>query len=195
LVIGQDDKERKTAIRTAMEKVLIKVSGRRDVVYAPEVEQALSNAMQHVQQFRYKPLEEPEESADEGAVAAEADAPVEKVIKYTQQLWVSFDTKAVNQIMLGAGLPIWGHARPTTLLWLAVEEQGERYILGGNVNDEMKNGLMQSAEDRGLPLLVPLLDLEDQAAVRITDIWGNCKEVINNASLRYQPEDSLVARR
>ena len=53
---------------------------------------------------------------------------------------------------------------------------------------------MQQAEQRGMPLLWPLLDLEDQVAINAGALWGLFRDTIKSASSRYQADAVLVGR-
>ena len=188
-VAGQGVAERRAALRQAFAEVLLRVTGSRDALGQPGLKQALQRPMGYVQQFRYRlrPLPETEGGSDDGA-------PAEGLLEEHQELWVSFDPEAVNTLLAEAGLPLWGRARPATLLWLAVESGGRRELVGGEAGKPFQAALQQAARRRGLPLFFPLLDLEDQAALAFTDVWGNFQDTILRASARYHSEVVLVGR-
>ena len=185
-VASQREGERNRALKDALIEVLIKVSGHRDINSAGALAPTLSNPMGLVQQFQYHelpPVDGRQSQADRGAKD-----------QFTQVLSVSFDAQAVNQALNNAGLPVWGRARPSTLVWLAIEDKGERYLLGGDVHPEVQDVLKQEAQRRGVPVLIPLLDLEDESALRFADVWGGFQDVILDASRRYQAEAILVGK-
>lgn len=187
-VKSQGDAERNQALNTALVEVLIKVSGNRNVTSIASLQPVLSHPMGLVQQFRYRELPKFE---DRETVQSEGNR-VEN--PFTQVLRVSFDAQAINQALNDAGLPVWGRARPSTLLWLAVEDGNERYLLGVDDHPDIQELIRQEAHRRGVPVMIPLMDLEDQANLRFTDVWGNFQDVIVDASSRYQPEAVLVGR-
>ena len=43
-----------------------------------------------------------------------------------QRLRVLFDEAAVTRILRDRGLPVWGQVRPTVLVCLGIDDQGER---------------------------------------------------------------------
>ena len=189
-VKGQGDAERNRALKEALAEVLIKVSGNRNVISMAALQQVLSRPMELAQQFRYRELPKVENQQDSPfpQAAMGTQEPVKQV------LWVSFDAQAVNQALNNAGLPVWGRARPSTLVWLAVEDDNERYLLGGDSHPDVQEQIRHEAQRRAVPVLIPLLDLEDQANLRFTDVWGNFQEVIVEASGRYQAEALWVGR-
>ena len=58
--------------------------------------------------------------------------------------------------------------------------------------------LPQSIDDfsqlRGLPLVMPIMDLTDLSAVTITDVWGRFSQPVAQASARYMAEAVVVIR-
>jgi len=123
-------------------------------------------------------------------------------------LFVSFDGEALEETLRQAGQTVWGADRPLTLVWLAVDwGQGEREILGANdmdkspdegrsvdLNRMLRQRLLDFAERRGLPIMFPLLDSEDLAAVNFSDIWGGFDEALLEASARYDVDSVLIGR-
>jgi hypothetical protein len=109
---------------------------------------------------------------------------------------------------------VWGSNRPGVLLWLAVSDaDGRRLLSENNVyessiyedsalknirarNDvnEIIRTLQDQARLRGLPLLFPLLDLEDTASLSTAEVWGAFLGRIDDASIRYNPDSVLTAR-
>jgi hypothetical protein len=50
------------------------------------------------------------------------------------------------------------------------------------------------ADERGLPIEFPVLDLRDVDALSFADVWGGFEDRILSASSRYRPDAVLVAR-
>lgn len=181
-VATQGEAERGRALVTAFEAVLVKVTGRRDAAAAPEIRAALRQPMAYVQQYLYRPLPAAPPDADPQAPP------------YTQLMRVRFDAQAINRLVQRAGVPLWGRVRPTTLMWVAVEDGGERYLLGADGHEDLRALLEGEAQRRGLPVLLPLLDLEDRRALFFTDVWGNFGDAVLKASARYQVAAVAVGR-
>lgn len=182
-VTGQSAAERIAASRTALEDVLVKVSGRADIANLPQLKPMLSNAQQWVQRYQYRTVPPPVS----GTSTADSGAP-------TQMLWETFDRKTINQRLYDAGVSVWGINRPVTLMWLAIEDGRERYLVGGDNRTEVQTIVNAQARKRGLPLNLPLLDLQDQGALAVADVWGDFSDMIFKASERYQPDAILVGR-
>lgn len=175
-VSGQAETERLRALGEAFRSVLIKVTGQREIASNPDIAAALARPMNYVQQYLYTPL-----PAGEGS-------------PYTEAMHVRFDARAVETLVKRAGVPVWGRERPATLLWVAVDEGERRYILSTDDAGELRDMLTAEARRRGLPILLPLLDLEDRSQVSFADVWGNFRSVVAGASVRYQVAVVAVGR-
>ena len=168
--------DREAALGVALRQVVTKVSGRREAGSNPIVAQALRAPGRFLQQYEYR-----------AAASDEAAAP-------GLRLWTRFDADVVEGLVRDAGLPVWGRTRPAVLVWAAVERDGERQLLGSEDWTGMLGSLRQSAGQRGIPLLIPLLDLEDRAALGIADLWAGFTDDVRAASARYETEAILVVR-
>ena len=182
LVTSQGRDERNAAIRVALDEVLIRVSGDRNTPRLEALQGLYKRSLQLVQQYRYRAL--PRVVGQRGDVVG----------GLSQVLWVSFDAAAIDQALRKASVPLWGQVRPATLVWVVVEDGGVRSLMGADSLSQSKQVMQQQAERRGLPLFVPLWDLEDQVALRFTDVWGNFQDAILRASARYATEAILVGR-
>lgn len=180
-VATHDQGERQKAFRRAFEQVLTKVSGKRTLPKHPVVTQALSRPARYVAQFRYYSELEPTTGYGEPPTRA-------------LQLWTQFDAAAVDALLRDANVPVWGKARPSVLLWFALEEAIGPVVLGADGSNRLTAILEDVAAQRGLPLILPLLDLEDRARLSESNLWGGFEEDILAASRRYQSEAVLVGR-
>ncbi|MCI0505998.1 MAG: DUF2066 domain-containing protein [Gammaproteobacteria bacterium] len=181
LVVNQTKAKREEAMKNALIEVLAKVSGRPDVGTLPNIAAALEKPANYVQQYRYKKIPE------KGYISAEA-------VQGSQLIWLLFDEQAVNKLLQKNNLPVWGRTRPTTLVWLAVEQDGERFLIGSNSQEEIRFALDNEAKRRGVVTVLPLLDIEDQQKLTFAEVWNNNQEPIFQASTRYQAEAILVGR-
>ncbi|HEB57847.1 MAG TPA: DUF2066 domain-containing protein [Gammaproteobacteria bacterium] len=182
-VVGQGRTERNAAIQKAFIEVLVRISGRGAIGTVPGLAERIPQANRYVQQYRYRAIT-PAPKAPPGATEPVPD----------HILWVRFDKKGVNRLLRQFGLPVWGATRPATLAWVVVDEQGRRQILSNDMQHPVRELIDERARRRGLPLQLPLYDLQDRAAVRVSDVWGNFEDAILQGSTRYQTEAVLVGR-
>jgi len=218
-VMSQGSVEQKQASKDAFEILLVRITGRRDLAGTEIGRRMIENARQYVSSFRYEVIEEQvfeapgfsqveivektdfeeeqvESSLDEegNVTDVEEEAGIQFDEKPTQKLVVSFDERAVKGMLWKQKLPVWGKTRPSTLLWVAIQDANQRLLLDANESTALLAHIQKHAEKRGVPMLFPLLDLEDQINLNVTDVWGAFKEPIKKASIRYQPEAILSAR-
>jgi len=174
-VTGQQPTERKAAMRQALADVLVRVTGQRELLRSDRVRPLLDDASRFVQQYRYFTVPD--------------SAPPRLMLR------VRFDGDGVRQALREQGIAYWGGAeRPDTLVWLAVEERGRRYIVSAQGDTVAHEQVRLAAKQRGIPLLFPLMDLQDQAQVRFSDLWGGFFDRVLEASDRYDPQAVLIGR-
>lgn len=183
-VEGQGREERAYVVREALKEILIRVSGRNAASALAADEVLVPQPTRLVQQFRYRKYKSNE------VIPAEPDG----AKPYTQKLWLRFTEKTVAKLLREQGFPVWGKTRPVTLVWLVVDDQKQRVLVGNSTPHISRAHIEQEATKRGLPFRLPLLDLADQSKLQVTDVWGNFEETILEASQRYQAESILVGR-
>lgn len=183
-VEGQGRKERGLVTREALKEVLVRISGRTEADALADDEILVPRPTRFVQQFRYRKFKS-------GEVVPEAP---DGAKTYTQKLWLRFTKKAVAKFLREQGYPVWGKTRPATLVWLVVDDQKQRILVGNSSPHVSRTYIEQEATKKGLPFRLPLMDLADQSKVQVTDVWGNFEDTILAASQRYQTEAILVGR-
>ncbi len=174
---------RNEALGRLLMTVATKVSGQRDLGGNAALTEAAGQPAAYVQQFRYRTLEA---GAAEGGGAAETGSGL--------VLWARFDARAVEDLLTRAGLAVWGRIRPSVLVWLAAERGDERELVGADDAGPLVSVLEQTSAQRGVPLVLPLLDLEDRSQLSVSDVWAGFDEAVLQTSQRYQSKTVLVGR-
>lgn len=187
-VAGKGAEARTEGFRRALEDVLIRVSGSSAVLSNPDIEGLLEAPERFVQQYRYEALEPDEDAADD----AEAAGPDPGDPEPTHRLEVSFTGARVEDALRERGVIVWGRQRPEVLVWLAVDDGREREIVAADSSSPAHRELMAQARARGLPLLLPLLDVSDRSRLEFVDISGGFLDAVERASDRYRAEAVLV---
>ncbi|OOZ34762.1 hypothetical protein BOW51_11865 [Solemya velesiana gill symbiont] len=186
-VAGQEAAQGNEAIGRAFGKMLIKVTGNRNIANRQELTAEFAKAPRYVQQYRYRlDAEQPADGADVQPEGAEAAEP-------KRYLQVVFDEQAVNRFLRQSRLPVWGDNRPGGLVWLGEESKSRGRRLTG-AESSAWSVLESVARQRGVPLIVPLMDLEDQSRLQVADLWGDFERNISGASHRYSPDFVLTGR-
>jgi uncharacterized protein len=180
-VADQSGAARKDAAVEGLKKVLVKVSGQRSTLLNARVQAALAKADVYMSQFSYSTLGRDEWTPD--------------IPTATRWLNMSFESNGVNRILKDAGIALWGENRPSVLVWLASDAgQGRRSVLTNQTNSPFLPALKNAAQDRGVPLLLPIMDLEDQQALPLENLWGLFSDAILSGSTRYTPDAVLAGR-
>jgi hypothetical protein len=176
-----DENSQARAYRTALLQVLVKVTGSQIPATMTDFDALFPNPSRYVLQLR-------------GGAGNE--------------LTISFDGEAIQSTLRNAGHPVWGSDRPLTLIWLAVDRGGgEREIVSAEAAERLdgtarsidQNQLLRErvrdvAAKRGIPVLLPLLDVIDLNSIRFSDIWGGFDDELLEASKRYGVDSVLVGR-
>ena len=179
-VNNQSRSERKRALRKGLADIFTRITGSQALEQFGQMLTVLDRAPRYVEQYRYR-LEETQDT--EG-----------KPVKQWW-LWVRFNRKTIERIIRDQELPLWGSTRPETLVWMAVEQaDGSRYIMGNDETNPLFRSLLQNARRRAVPILIPLMDLDDQRNVNMGDVWGGFSDQIKTASTRYATENILIGR-
>jgi len=186
VVADQSAKERAVASRAALLVVLRRVTGLADVPMNEAVTNALESPQQYYVEYRYK-----EAPAAGGALSGTVSGKPPAKALYMS---VRFAEPAVQRLVAQAGLPLWSSNRPTTVVWLVMTDNAQRDVLGASDPNPLLLALRTHAEERGLPLVVPLMDLDEQLQVTPAVVWGGMFDVLERASQRYSADAMLVGR-
>ncbi|MCW1720566.1 DUF2066 domain-containing protein [Pseudoalteromonas sp. A3] len=173
-ILKVDDKSRDTrlaASRKALLNVLVKVSGDESADQNKLAQQRTKNISDYMLKFEY----------DE-----KANGQLNLVVK--------FEARKINELIKELNLPLWGVQRPLVAIWLGIEDNWRRELVTQESYPQLEQLIYDKAGRRGLPVVVPLLDLQDRRLVGIPEVWGNFSEPVEEASRRYSAERSITAR-
>lgn len=172
-VENQTEESRKDAIGGAFQKVLIKVSGTKDILNNEILMGEQAKAKSYISSLRYE-----RDSSDK------------------LQLSVTFMAAPLQTLLESAGAPVWGASRPLTQLWIAESTGRDRVVIGGegSESDTWFRKLQFAMQARGLPVIFPNWDLEDEMALPIARLWGLFEQDIDRAVDRYASDGYLAGR-
>lgn len=103
-------------------------------------------------------------------------------------LKANFDHQRIINTLRQADLPVWGAQRPLTLLWLALDDGPEKVLLADSATSELRQEVALASSNKGIPLLLPVMDLDDLMGVNVTDVRGMFVEPVAKGSERYQAD-------
>jgi hypothetical protein len=172
-VDNRDSARLNETFELALIDVLMRVTGKREIITQNGVGDLLKNPAQYVQQYRYMETEE--------------QPPL-------LRLWVRFDGPALEGRLIRLGLPVWGKERPAVLIWLAIEQGGQRYLAVQGSDLDAYGVIKATAHRLRIPVIFPLLDLEDRNIVSVADVVGGFDDRVRQASTRYRADAALIVR-
>ncbi|KFZ37229.1 hypothetical protein HR45_11135 [Shewanella mangrovi] len=169
VVDSRSHADRGQALQQALYNVLLLNSGAKELKDNPQIQAALPDAASLVVQYSY-------DKTEEGL-----------------QLKATFEHDKVIRLLRQAGLPVWGKQRPLTLVWLATDGTGERALLADGASSDERSQFALASNARGIPLMFPVMDLDDLMAVGVNDVRGMFADTVAKASVRYQADYFAMA--
>ena len=167
---SQRSQDRKIALRNALQTVLIKVSGHREVLDNLEIKKAIRRSEQLLTDFRYQRQDN------------------------KMYVVVNFNEQKINQLLVDNGLPIWGRLRPQLVVWLADERKLERSVMHSANMSDIRRVVSEFQAERGVPVVIPEQSVVESDAISSTDVWGRFDQMVSNASQSYAPEGIVIIR-
>ena len=165
LPVADESREvRNAAMADGLAEILVRQSGEGDIL------QKLTppSATAYVKQYRYEPLSPPDPK-DPNA----------------KQIRMQYNSTLVMDFLRKNGFPIWGDHRPVAVVWLAVRDGGNQYVLRNSDISAFKTQIDKLLRQRGIPAVWPAYDRQDQSILKFADIWAGFSDPLKQASARY----------
>lgn len=163
-IVDESKTTRRAALDDGLVEVLIRVSGDSHILDKIKVPAAAG----YVQQFEYS-TQENVQNADENQ----------------KLLWVRYNAIKIIDLLRQQAIPIWGERRNPAVIWLAVQDGNQRYILKDSDESLIKSKANEALNRRGIPVIWPKNDIKDQNLVRFADVWAGFAEPLKHVSKRY----------
>lgn len=174
---SQSAEDRTQAIKQALFAVLDRILVSDDIAKIPVVQQMLSSAQNYVKQFQFSLI-----AADE---YSDSDA---RLIR------VQFDEDQMLEVLRKSQVGIWSEIRPETLLWLVVDEGGSRQFYNADAMPDIESALALASKVKGVPMIYPMLDLEEQQRISVSEVLGADSRNLLAASARYEVTSVMAGR-
>lgn len=174
-VSSQSAEERTRVIQSALKQVLVKVSGKTAILDNPKLAPQLTNASTLMQEFSY-------------ANSATNDSKTPFILE------ARFDPNGVNNILHNLNVPIWGQNRPLIVTWVALDAPGKPVeMIDSSSENEINHLLKQQADSRGIPMMLPMMDVSDLNQVSTDDVVNMSIPSLQTASKRYGSDAILIS--
>jgi hypothetical protein len=164
-VASQQPDERNAALNRALDTLVLRLTGDPQALQNPGLAALRADPQQLISRYAY-----------------EAGPP--------QVLLVEFDPVSAERSLRQAGLALWGANRPVILAWW-LNSSSDGSALVGDAQPAAAV-LRNAATLRGLPLSLPLADLDEQLVATAENLSANQPEALQPASARYGA-DALLA--
>ncbi len=160
--------DRKLAIQEAMRIVLSRVVAGEHAKQTGVVDSAVAGAENYVRQYQYAMISNGWH--DDGG---------------SRLMRVEFNETQLLELLRSGDVGIWSEIRPETLTWLVVERRGKRRFYDADAMPELENVLTRAARLKGLPLIFPILDLDEQRRIAVSEVLSSDSTQLQAASARY----------
>ncbi|PJE80707.1 hypothetical protein CI610_00304 [invertebrate metagenome] len=174
-VLSHDDAGRQQAMKIALEKVLVRVTGKEAVTDHPEIKKAMAEPAPYISGFSYH-----RKASEDG---------IEQ-----QWLKISFDKISVDRLLTAAENAIWGASRPETMILLAISKDNERHIIHSGSTSPVVSSVHSYFHELSMPVFFPLMDVEDTRNISIADVWGLFGYQLMQSASRYKSDTVLAGR-
>ena len=174
LVVDESAATRWGAFKRGLDEVFIRISG--DSIVMDKLKPPAPTA--YVKQYSYVPLEEP--------------ATNERGETLSHRIKIQYNAGSMETYLLDNGFPVWGEHRPDVVVWLAVRDGRNEYVLKESDQSLIKTAADDALVRRGIPEAWPKYDARDKKALSVADIRGGFKDPIVSASKRYSHGPALT---
>lgn len=161
-VASQQPTERTAALQGAFDTLLLRLTGDPEAGKRPALDSLRKDPQQLVGRYAYE----------------------------DQAIVVDFDPATTERSLRAAGVSLWGADRPSVLGWWLNESSDGSQLLGDGQSNAAP--LRAAAQHRGLPLRLPIGDLEEQLATTADLLKAERATALQGASERYDA-DALLA--
>lgn len=163
-VASQQPEERDAALQRAVETLVLRLTGKPEAAKGSALAELRKDPQQIISQYGY-----------------EGD-----------HLVVDFDAVSTDRSLRQAGLPLWGVNRPAILAWWLNETVDGANVVGDG--QAAAEPLREAAQQRGLPLRLPLADLSEQLVATKEALGAKDPGELRSASERYGADALLAVR-
>lgn len=171
-VAAQTDDLKAQAVKEGFLKVLVKLSGDAQIGNNPVIKASLLRPDYYVHDFNYS-----QSTTDSSQYL----------------LKIRYEPNDINRLLKKAGVVYWGEIRPLILVWLAVtDKENTTEIIGNEMPDEVFTAVKHQSRRFGLPLIFPVMDVDDVSQISPEDIEALALPTLKEAARRYAPDALLI---
>ena len=167
LVPDESADTRWRVFKEGLDEVFIRISG--DSIVMDKLKRP--PASRYIKQYSYDPVQEPVVNDNDEILA--------------HRLKIQYNGSAMAKYLRDNGFPVWGEHRPDLVIWLAIRDGRNEYVLKNNDQSLLKTAADDALKRRGIPDRWPLYDAKDRKILKVADIRGGFRDPVIAASKRY----------
>ncbi len=152
IAVAKQNRPLTSLFQQGLKQVIVKISGNPGITSLPKIQAAINNAKNWLSSYIHKKIQD------------------------KSVIYITYDKASIKHLLSDTKQSIWGNKRPLTLIWLAAEDG---HITTTDQNDELRELIKQTADNRGLPILFPTPDADNYTS--------------SNSSLIAQNNNALTA--
>ena len=170
LIENPEEGSSKQDLERALMQILIKLTGNHKILDTKPALKQVTDGSRYVERYQYDTIGEHD------------------------YLIANFSPASLSELLQRHGLKIWSSTRPDFMAWILIEADGKQEILNSEMQQESADIVTRQAKQRGLPVLLPLMDFEDHRSLKISDIIEGNKTALLQATERYGAGTILVGQ-
>ena len=174
LVKDEGTDQRGGAFAKGLDEVFVRIAG--DSIVMDKLKRPAPTA--YVKRYSYEPVDPPE-TDDQGAAL-------------THKIKIQYNGSLMEKYLQDNGFAVWGEHRPQVIVWLAVRDGRNEYVLKAADQSLLKTTTDRAMTRRGIPQRWPVYDAKDRKALSIADIRGGFQQQVSAASKRYTRGPALT---
>ena len=163
--------ERSRASAAALSEVLVKLTGNRRTPNDASARPLLARASTLLLQYGYA-------NAPDGGLT----------------LTAHFDEQVLARELEERGIGLWGKQRPDTVVFLVVDDEQGRSLVGAEGPGKLGDALKRKADARALPVVLPLMDIEESGQLNAAQDWQALSDAAVSLAGRYGAAAVLVGQ-
>ena len=167
LVVDESADTRWRVFKEGLDEVFIRISG--DSIVMDKLKRP--PASRYIKQYSYDPVENPVTN-EEGKILG-------------HRLKIQYNGSSMEKYLRDNGYPVWGEHRADVVVWLAIRDGRNEYVLKDTDQSLLKTAADDALQRRGIPERWPLYDYKDRKILKVADIRGGFKDPVAAASKRY----------
>jgi len=167
LVADENADTRWRVFKEGLDEVFIRIAG--DSFVMDKLKRP--PASRYIKQYSYEPVENPVVNDDDEFLA--------------HRLKIQYNGSAIAKYLRDNGFPVWGEHRPDVVVWLAIRDGRNEYVLKKGDQSLLKSAADKALHRRGIPDRWPLYDAKDRKVLKVADIRGGFRDPVLTASKRY----------